>query len=79
MQSNHTSEIELNNIAAIIFDTDGVLTDTASTHAKAWKQLFDEYLKERAKRYKEVFLPFDIDTDYLQEFPGITWHFSPSG
>jgi trehalose 6-phosphate phosphatase len=42
-------ELNLEGIDAVIFDLDGVVTDTASTHAEAWKQLFDEYLKERAR------------------------------
>jgi beta-phosphoglucomutase family hydrolase len=29
-------------ITALLFDLDGVLTDTASVHAKAWKQTFEE-------------------------------------
>lgn len=29
---------------AVIFDLDGVITDTASVHFEAWKQLFDAYL-----------------------------------
>ena len=29
---------------------DGVLTQTASVHAAAWQQMFDEYLRERAER-----------------------------
>jgi beta-phosphoglucomutase family hydrolase len=33
---------------AVIFDMDGVITDTASVHEAAWKQLFDGYLAERA-------------------------------
>jgi hypothetical protein len=31
---------------AVIFDMDGVVTDTASLHAKAWKQLFDQVLAD---------------------------------
>jgi beta-phosphoglucomutase-like phosphatase (HAD superfamily) len=31
-------------ITACLFDLDGVLTQTAKVHAKAWKQMFDEYL-----------------------------------
>jgi alpha,alpha-trehalase len=58
-------EIDLRNSTAIIFDIDGVLTDTASTHAEAWKQLFDMYLKQRAEGHDEAFQPFDIDSDYL--------------
>ena len=35
---------------ACLFDLDGVLTDTASVHAAAWKQMFDEFLRARAER-----------------------------
>ena len=31
---------------AVIFDLDGVVTQTAAVHAAAWKRLFDEYLQE---------------------------------
>jgi hypothetical protein len=31
---------------AWLFDLDGVITDTASVHAAAWKRTFDGYLKE---------------------------------
>jgi beta-phosphoglucomutase family hydrolase len=34
-------------IAALLFDLDGVLTQTAKVHFKAWKQTFDEFLKSR--------------------------------
>ncbi|NIO08862.1 MAG: trehalose-phosphatase [Deltaproteobacteria bacterium] len=50
---------------AIIFDLDGVVTDTAKVHATAWKELFDNYLKKREQRDRELFRPFDITTDYL--------------
>lgn len=33
---------------AILLDLDGVITDTASVHAACWKQMFDEYLLNRA-------------------------------
>jgi beta-phosphoglucomutase family hydrolase len=32
---------------ACLFDLDGVLTKTATVHARAWKQMFDEYLRSR--------------------------------
>ena len=35
---------------AVIFDLDGVIPDTASTHSSAWKQMFDEYLRAHAKK-----------------------------
>jgi beta-phosphoglucomutase family hydrolase len=34
-------------IQALLFDLDGVLTQTAKVHFKAWKQTFDEYLEKR--------------------------------
>jgi beta-phosphoglucomutase-like phosphatase (HAD superfamily) len=33
---------------AVLFDLDGVITDTANMHAACWKQMFDEYLQKRA-------------------------------
>ena len=49
---------------ACLFDLDGVLTDTASVHAAAWKQMFDEYLRARADRDGTAFEPFDLKEDY---------------
>ncbi|MBC3191968.1 beta-phosphoglucomutase family hydrolase [Pseudonocardia sp. C8] len=46
---------------ACLFDLDGVLTDTASVHAAAWKQMFDEYLRAR---YGDDVRPFDVTADY---------------
>jgi beta-phosphoglucomutase family hydrolase len=34
-------------VTALLFDLDGVLTDTASVHQRAWKEMFDAYLRER--------------------------------
>ena len=31
----------LRRYRAVIFDMDGVITDTAGVHAQAWKELFD--------------------------------------
>jgi beta-phosphoglucomutase family hydrolase len=47
-----------------LFDLDGVLTDTASVHRKAWKAMFDSYLRDRAERTGEPFVAFDIAADY---------------
>jgi trehalose 6-phosphate phosphatase len=58
------------NVDAVIFDMDGVITDTASMHAAAWKRLFDEYLREQADRVGEPFVPFDIDSDYRRYVDG---------
>lgn len=55
---------------AVIFDLDGVITDTASTHSTAWKALFDGYLKEHSEKTGEPFVPFDADLDYRQWVDG---------
>jgi beta-phosphoglucomutase family hydrolase len=57
-------------IRACLFDLDGVLTQTAKVHAAAWKQMFDAYLQERAKRTGEKFVPFDPVADYDQYVDG---------
>jgi len=49
---------------AVLFDLDGVLTDTAKIHAACWKEMFDDFLRQRAAENNESFRPFDIGTDY---------------
>ena len=39
---------------AVLFDLDGVITDTAKLHAACWKQMFDEYLQKRATVPPEI-------------------------
>ena len=51
-------------VTACLFDLDGVLTRTASVHAAAWKQMFDEFLREWATRTGGEFVPFDAGADY---------------
>ncbi|MDA8283125.1 MAG: beta-phosphoglucomutase family hydrolase [Actinomycetota bacterium] len=51
-------------VVACLFDLDGVLTDTASVHARAWKATFDDYLRETSARTGGTFSPFDIHDDY---------------
>jgi len=53
---------------AVIFDLDGVITDTAAIHSAAWKRMFDEFLLAYAgreqvpfrtlSRLSRVFAPF---------------------
>jgi beta-phosphoglucomutase family hydrolase len=57
-------------VRACLFDLDGVLTDTASVHTKAWKAMFDAYLSQRAERTGEKFVPFDAGADYRQYVDG---------
>jgi beta-phosphoglucomutase family hydrolase len=51
---------------------DGVLTDTASVHRKAWKKMFDDFQRRRAELTGEPFVPFDVDVDYLSYVDGKT-------
>ncbi len=51
-------------IRACLFDLDGVLTQTARVHAAAWKEMFDAFLRDRAGRTGEKFVPFDPVADY---------------
>ncbi|HWN59452.1 MAG TPA: hypothetical protein VNO25_02165, partial [Streptosporangiaceae bacterium] len=43
---------------------DGVVTQTATVHAAAWKEMFDEFLSERAKSAGTEFVPFDPHHEY---------------
>src|SRR4051795_12382996 len=51
-------------ITACLFDLDGVLTQTAKVHARAWKQMFDEFLRQQAQGSGAEFRPFDEHDDY---------------
>lgn len=57
-------------ITACLFDLDGVLTQTAKVHAAAWKQMFDDYLRQRAAGRSEQFVPFDAVRDYDEYVDG---------
>ena len=57
-------------VTACLFDLDGVITQTAVVHARAWKEMFDGYLRERSEATGEPFVPFDIETDYAQYVDG---------
>lgn len=57
-------------VHACLFDLDGVLTDTASVHTKAWTAMFDAYLRTRAERTGESFVAFDPVADYQKYVDG---------
>jgi beta-phosphoglucomutase family hydrolase len=52
------------SIQACLFDLDGVLTETASVHAAAWKEMFDTFLQRWAGEHRQPFVPFDQHDDY---------------
>jgi beta-phosphoglucomutase family hydrolase len=51
-------------ITACLFDLDGVLTRTAQTHARAWKEMFDDVLR----RHEQP--PFELPRDYDEHVDG---------
>ena len=51
-------------VRGCLFDLDGVLTQTATVHASAWKAMFDAFLEARSRRLHEPFVPFDVVEDY---------------
>ncbi|MGH3180620.1 MAG: beta-phosphoglucomutase family hydrolase [Streptosporangiaceae bacterium] len=51
-------------VTACLFDMDGVVTQTAVVHAAAWKEMFDEFLRDWAKRTGAEFVPFDPHAEY---------------
>jgi beta-phosphoglucomutase family hydrolase len=58
------------SITALLFDLDGVLTETAKVHARAWEQVFDKLLKERADEAGGKYEPFDRIHDYDEYVDG---------
>ena len=55
-------------VDAVIFDLDGVVTDTARVHARAWMRLFDTALPGLSPTAQ----PFDPDEDYRSLLDGRT-------
>jgi beta-phosphoglucomutase family hydrolase len=51
-------------VRGCLFDLDGVLTQTATVHAAAWKEMFDAFLRRHAGQAKTVLMPFDPVADY---------------
>lgn len=57
------------DVQALLFDLDGVLTETAVVHTRAWKEMFDAYLQQRAASDHAEFVPFS-EADYLDYVDG---------
>lgn len=54
---------------ACLFDLDGVLTQTARLHERAWKEVFDAFLTEWAAQTDATFVPFS-SADYDEYVDG---------
>jgi beta-phosphoglucomutase family hydrolase len=56
-------------VTACLFDLDGVLTRTATVHAAAWKEMFDDFLRGYSERTGQSFVPFS-PADYERYVDG---------
>src|SRR6201996_7263201 len=56
-------------VKACLFDMDGVVTQTAVVHAAAWKEMFDEFLRQHAGETGTTFVPFDAYAAYVDAKP----------
>lgn len=65
-----THTLVTQTLDAVLFDLDGVVTQTVELHTAAWQELFDGYLARRATRDGRPFLPFDADADYRRYIDG---------
>ncbi|MFG2549315.1 HAD family hydrolase [Streptomyces sp. NPDC048581] len=60
----------LRDVHAVVFDTDGVITDSARVHAAAWKEAFDAFLHDHPPEDPDLRRPFDERDDYLRHVDG---------
>jgi beta-phosphoglucomutase family hydrolase len=67
---NQVEHVDVTAYEAWLFDMDGVLTNTASVHATAWKKAFDEFLKSETTSTGKAYSPFDAEGDYEKYVDG---------
>ena len=60
----------IKGLQALIFDLDGVVTQSASLHMKAWEKMFKEYLNRYHLKTHKEFQPYMVEKDYLQYIDG---------
>ena len=72
MTESPTVAAALAPVDAVIFDLDGVVTDTAELRAAAWKELFDDVLQDPRLPAGTRRDPFSAD-DYRDLVAGRTW------
>ncbi|MCU1421500.1 MAG: Beta-phosphoglucomutase, partial [Microbacteriaceae bacterium] len=69
----HTVQARLglpSRVQAVLFDLDGVITQTAELHAAAWKEAFDECLRACASSQGARLVAFDPVRDYSRYVDG---------
>lgn len=57
-------------VTACLFDMDGVITQTATVHDAAWKEMFDDFLRSWSAAHGQPFVAFDPVRDYDQYVDG---------
>lgn len=62
--------MSIKQLKGAIFDLDGVITQTATTHFKAWKTIFDDYLSQNQNQEKAVSYRSFSKHDYLTYVDG---------
>ncbi|WP_149831252.1 HAD family hydrolase [Streptomyces tailanensis] len=60
----------LRKVEAVVFDTDGVITDSVRVHAAAWQTAFDAFLRDHPPADPRHRRPFDPRDDYLRYVDG---------
>lgn len=58
-------------VTACLFDLDGVLTRTAEVHARAWKQMFEAYLREHGGGTFDEVADYDRYVDGKPRYEGV--------
>jgi HAD superfamily hydrolase (TIGR01509 family) len=58
------------DVAACVFNLDGVLIGSAAIHSEAWTKTFDEFLSGWSERTHGHFAPFNPRTDYAAHMHG---------
>ena len=60
-------------VTALLFDLDGVLTQTAKVHQAAWKEMFDDFLRERDGENFQEFSKSDYEryVDGMPRYDGV--------
>jgi len=70
LKKTKKENIEQIKCRGAIFDLDGIITQTARVHFKAWKKTFDQYLEKKANKEGKTYRPFSYEDDYLQYVDG---------
>lgn len=66
----YTDFMNASTIDAVIFDLDGVVTNSTPLHSQAWKETFDKFLRMEADRTDTPFREFTHEEDYLAYVDG---------